>query len=143
MQTNTIAAPPTVQIGGRPYHVRYSTGAFYLLSTWGIDVTAVAQTLNDKFQNGHYTEAMYKLAAAGLGTIDKEGDWETLGIEPLKLADRLKDGEAAALMEVVWREFSGKLGLVTTTAGTAPAPLNPSTETPGSGTGPLEPAPQA
>lgn len=139
MQTNTIAAPPTVMVGGRQFHVQFSHGAFYQLSTWGIDITQIAASLNERFASGRYTEAMYKLAAAALGTIDKDGNWESLGLDPLKVADRLKDGESAALMETVWKEFAGKLGLVTTTVDPAPATPAGSTETPGPGSVPSQP----
>lgn len=139
MQTNTIAAPPTVKVGGKPYHVHFGNGAFYLLSTWGIDITQITASLNERFSSGRYTEAMYKLAAAGLGTMDRDGNWDSLGIDPLKMADRLKDGESAALMEVVWKEFSGKLGLVTATAEPEPAKIPAaSTKESGSDSGPSE-----
>jgi hypothetical protein len=40
---------------------------------------------------------------------------------PLELADALLDGEAQPLLDVTWKEFTGKLGLATMTAGTEPA----------------------
>ncbi len=139
MQTSTIAPPPTVKVGGKPYHVHFSNGAFYLLSTWGIDITQITAALNERFQSGRYTEAMYKLAAAGLGKMDPDGNWETLGLDPLKLADRLKDGESGPLMDAAWEAFSGKLGLVTATA---TEPAKESAASTGESTGPL-PAPEA
>lgn len=141
MQTNTIAAPPTVTVGGQKYHVHFGNGAFYLLSTWGIDVTQISSALNERFQSGRYTEAMYKIAAASLGTMDRNGEWDSLGLDPLKMADKLRDGESGPLLDTVWKEFSGKLGLVTKTAETQPA--NPSADSPkmtGSEAGPSEPA---
>jgi|SRR6185503_5058414 len=143
MQTNTIAAPPTVKVGGRDYHVHFGNGAFYLLSTWGIDITTLTDSLNQRFESGRYTEAMYKLAAAGLGTMDRDGNWESLGIDPLKMADRLKDGESGPLLDVVWKEFTGKTGLVTKTAETAPATPAASPKTTGSEAGPSQPDPAA
>jgi len=141
MQTSTIAPPPTVKVGGKDMHVHYGNGAFYLLSTWGIDITEMAAALNTRFSSGRYTEAMYKLAAAGLGKMDAEGNWDTLGLDPLKLADKLRDGESAPLMEVVWKEFTGKTGLATTTAEPTPAKTPaPSTNDDGSGIGPSAPA---
>jgi hypothetical protein len=79
---------------------------------------------------------MYKLAAASLGKMDAEGNWESLGLDPLKMADRLKDGESGPLLDVVWKEFTGKTGLVTMTAGTAPATPEASPAPDGSATGP-------
>jgi len=142
MQTNTIAAPPTVQVGGKPYHVHFGNGAFYLLSTWGIDITSIGAALNERFQSGRYTEAMYKLAAAGLGTMDREGNWESLGLDPLKMADRLKDGESTPLMDAVWAAFSGKLGLPTTPTEPAAATPSDSPQPNGSSSGP-SPLPEA
>ena len=138
MQTSTIAPPPTVRVGGKEMHVHFGNGAFYLLSTWGIDITQIASSLNERFASGRYTEAMYKLAAAGLGKMDSNGDWESLGLDPLKMADRLKENESGPLLETVWKEFAGKLGLATTTAGTTPATPADSTNADGSSSGPSE-----
>lgn len=131
-----MVPPPSVKVGGKPYCVRFSNGAFYLLSTWGIDVTRLAATLNEYFQGGRYTDAMTKLAAAGLGNFDADGNWRSLGIPPLELADRLLDEEVLPLGNAVWEAFSGKLGLAKTTAGTAPA--EESQKPDGSTSGPSE-----
>ena len=138
MSTSVVVAPPTVNVGGKPYAVRFSNGAFYLLSTWGIDLTSISAALNEKFQSGHYTEAMFKLAASSLGSFDRDGNWTSLGMEPLKLADTLLDGEAEPLLDAVWKAFAGKLGLGTKTA--APEPADSSTNADGSTSGPSEPA---
>lgn len=139
MNTSTIAPPPVVKVGGKDFHVHFGNGAFYLLSTWGIDINGIASSLNERFNAGRYTEAMYKLAAAGLGKMDAEGNWESLGLDPLKMADRLRDGESAPLLEVVWKEFTGKTGLVTMTAETAPATPAISPKTDSSAAGPSVP----
>ena len=141
MSTQLVAVPTTFAVGGKPHSIRFANGAFYLLSTWGIDVTQIATALNEKFQTGHYTEVMYKLAAASLGNFDASGNWKTLGLDPLEFADRLLEGEAEPLMEAVWKAFSGKLGLVTKTPGPEPAQTpDPSTNADGQRSGPSEPA---
>ncbi len=140
MSTSLVVAPPAVKVGGKPYFVRFSNGAFYLLSTWGIDAHRVAATLNEYFSQGRYVEAMAKLCAASLGTFDAEGNWRTAGMTPLEMSDRLLEGEQGPLEEVVWKEFSGKLGLVVTPVKSAPAEVSPNTN--GSTSGPSEPVAQ-
>jgi hypothetical protein len=140
--TSIMEPPPAVKVGGKDYRIRFSNGAFYLLSKWGIDVTQISRILNEMFQENRYTEAMYKLAAAGLGNQNAAGNWKTAGIDPLELADTLLDGEADLLMEVTWQAFAGKLGLDTTTktmpttapANNPPTPANSESES-GASTG--------
>lgn len=133
--TAAVFPPPTVKVGGKEYQIRYGNGAFYLLSTWGIDATSISKTLNEMFRDGRYTEAMYKLAAAGLGTT-RNGKWITANLSPLELADALEEDEAATLMNTVWEQFSGKLGLATKkTTATQPADTPDSQSATGSASG--------
>lgn len=140
MSTQLVAVQPPIMVGGKPFAIRFANGAFYLLSTWGIDITRITTALNSKFQTGHYTEVMYKLAAAALGNFDNSGQWKSLGIEPLDLADRMLDDEAKPLMDAVWTAFTGKLGLVTMTSGPEPAQSAAPMSDTGSTSGPSEPA---
>lgn len=142
MEDKIFAAPPTVKVGGKPYHIRYSHGALYQLSCWGIDANDLIGNINKLMQEGHYTEAMGKICAAGLGTMDADGNWTSLGLTPLQVSDKLRDGEAAELDRVAWQEFAKKYGLVMRTAETAkPASEADATQSgSGSDSTPSEPA---
>jgi hypothetical protein len=134
-----IVAPPSVQVGGRPFQVRFSQGAFYLLGTWGIDVSRIVGVHNEMISSGRGREYAMKIAAASLGTTDAEGRWRSLGLSPLEVADTLLDGEWETLDATAWDLFKKKLGLVSTTE--APATTYPSTKPAGSNSGPSEPEP--
>lgn len=165
MSTNLVVASPTVKVAGKTYSVRYSHGAIYLLSTWGIDLTRIFTTLaealgvpyqpyipatGDKPEileraeivpNGRRTELMMKIAAASLGTIDAEGNWRSAQISPMDLADRMSDDEAEVIDRVTWEAFAKKIGLPLPNPVTPVAQNPPDTTKPsGSDSGPSEPA---
>ena len=153
MSMNIVVPAPIVKVGGKPYSVRYAHGAIYLLSTWGIDLTNIFSTLADAIgmpatattpaviPNGRRTELMTKIAAAGLGTIDAEGNWRTAGITPMELSDRMTEEEAGEVDRVTWEAFAKKIGLPLPKPEPAPAPNTPDTTKPsGSDNGPSEPA---
>jgi len=132
------AQHPTVKVGGRSYSVRFSQGAFYLLSTLGIDVSRAVQVHNEMVSTGRAKEYAAKLACAALGNFDSEGRWRSLGLPPIEVMDMLQDGEWEALDAAAWDEYKKKLGLVTTTE--APQTTDPSAKTDGSNSGPSEQA---
>jgi hypothetical protein len=137
MSTAIVAPPPTVKVGGRPYSVRFSQGAFYLLGTWGIDVSRAVQVHNEMVSGGRFREYMAKLVSASLGNFDAEGRWRSLGLPPLEVMDSLLDGEWQLLDVTVWEEYKKKLGLVLTTEALPTTDL--STKSDGSNSGLLEP----
>ena len=142
MSTAIVAPLPTVKVGGRPYAIRFSHGAFYLLSTWGIDVSRAVQVHNEMISTGRAKEYAAKLACAALGNVDSEGRWRSLGLPPLEVMDMLEDGEWEALDAAAWDAYKKKLGLVSTTAELPTSENSPKTD--GSNTGPSEqPAAQA
>lgn len=161
MGTLAVVPAPTVSVGGKRYSVRYAHGAIYLLSSWGIDMNRIFQTLAEALgrpadgenpaiePNGRRVEIMTKIAAAGLGNIDGDGYWRSAGLTPQDLADRMTDEEAEAIDFVTWSAFSKKIGLPHKTEPAAPQPaIVPTieTDTPNNGgltTGPSEPAPSA
>ena len=151
MSTNLVVASPTVKVAGKTYSVRYSHGAIYLLSTWGIDLTRIFTTLAEALgapategrseivPNGRRTELMMKIAAAGLGTIDSEGNWRSAQISPMDLADRMSDDEAEVIDRVTWEAFAKKIGLPLPNPVTPVAQNPPDTTKPsGSDSGPSE-----
>lgn len=135
--TSLVAPLPTVKVGGRPYAIRYSQAAFYLLGTWGIDVGSAVSVHNGMIAAGRGREYEAKLACAPLGSFDAEGRWHSLGLSPLEVMDSLLDGEWEALSAATWDAYKKKLGLVMTTE--APATPDPSTKSDGLNTGPSEP----
>lgn len=132
-----VAPLPAVRVGGRPYSVRFSQGAFYLLSTWGIDVSRAVQVHNDMISSGRGKEYSAKLACAALGNFDADGKWRSLGLPPLEIMDTLLDGEWEALDAAAWDAYKKKLGLVSTTD--QPATESHSTTSDGSNSGPSGP----
>lgn len=139
MGTSIVVPPPVVQIGGRPYSIRFSQGAFYLLGTWGIDVSRPVAVHNDMIASGRSKEYAAKIACAALGNFDADGRWRSLGLPPLEVMDSLLDGEWEALDAAAWDAYKKKLGLVSTTE--APATTDPSTKIDGLNSGPSEPGP--
>ncbi len=140
MQTNTIAPPPVVQVGGKQYHVHFGNGAFYLLSTWGIDIARIVDQWNEMISTGRRNEGLVKIAAASAGTIDSAGNWTSLGLTPLQFADRCSVDECLNAQNVAWEEFAKKLGLVMVKTETEPAPKSADSPNPtGSDSGPSEP----
>ena len=137
MSTSIVAPPPTVKVGGRPYAIRFSQGAFYLLGTWGIDVSRPVQVHNEMIAGGRAKEYAAKIACAALGNFDDQGRWRSLGLSPLEVMDSLLDGEWEALDAAAWDAYKKKLGLVSTTE--VPATQNFSTSSDGSSTGRSEP----
>jgi len=133
------ATVPTVKVGGRSFSIRFSQGAFYLLSTWGIDVSRAVEVHNQMVSTGRAKEYAAKLAAAALGSFDQEGRWRSLGMQPLDLMDSLLDGEWEALDAAVWDAYKKKLGLVVKTETPANETSDLSTTSDGSGSGPSEP----
>lgn len=131
------ATVPTVKVGGRSFGIRFSNGAFYLLGTWGIDVSRAVQVHNEMVAGGRVKEYAAKLACAALGNFDADGRWRSLGLPPLEVMDSLLDGEWEALDAAAWAEYKKKLGLVTKTE--QPATTDLSTRNDGSGSGPSEP----
>lgn len=128
MSTQPLTPGKPVTVRGKQYLVRFSTGAFYLLSKWGLPSERLAGILNEYFKSERNTEAMLMLAAASLGNFDISMEWHTAGFEPLTLADKIDDNpeEMKALFETVWREFLGKTGLEEKKA--APVPAKTTTE---------------
>jgi hypothetical protein len=137
MSPTPLATVPTVKVGGRSFGIRYSQGAFYLLGTWGIDVSRAVQVHNEMISAGRGKEYAAKLACAALGNYDADGKWRSLGLPPLEVMDSLLDGEWEALDAAAWGEYKKKLGLVSTME--LPATESPSTKNDGSNSGPLEP----
>lgn len=137
MTPAALATVPTVKVGGRSFGIRFSQGAFYLLSTWGIDVYRAVQVHNEMISAGRAKEYAAKLACAALGNFDAEGRWHSLGLAPLEVMDMLQDGEWEALDAAAWDEYKKKLGLVSTTE--APQTSADSTATAGSTSGPSAP----
>jgi hypothetical protein len=131
------ATVPTVKVGGRSFGIRYSQGAFYLLSTWGIDVSRAVQVHNEMISSGRTKEYAAKLACAALGNFDADGKWRSLGTPPLEVMDSLLDGEWESLDAAAWGEYKKKLGLVTTTE--PPQKTDPSMTSDGSSSGPSVP----
>ena len=115
MSPSLVAPLPTVKVGGRPYSVRFSQGAFYLLSTWGIDVSRAVSVHNEMISTGRAKEYAAKLACAALGNVDADGKWRSLALPPLEVMDLLLDGEWEALDAAAWDAYKKKLGLVSTT----------------------------
>ena len=140
MSTQPIAPPTTVKVGGKSYQIRFGTGAFFLLSKWGIPSTRIATILNEYFADGRNAEAMITLSAPALGNFDAAMDWHTAGLSPLELADKLRDEEIEPLFAAVWKEFLGKTGLEEKKAPAETLPASPktSTKTDGSDVGPSE-----
>ena len=137
MSPTPLATVPTVKVGGRSFGIRYSQGAFYLLGTWGIDVSRAVQVHNEMISAGRGKEYAAKLACAALGNYDADGKWRSLGLPPLEVMDSLLDGEWEALDAAAWTEYKKKLGLVSTME--LPATESHSTKNDGSNSGPLEP----
>jgi hypothetical protein len=131
------ATVPTVKVGGRSFGIRFSQGAFYLLGTWGIDVSRAVQVHNEMISTGRAKEYAAKLACAALGNFDADGKWRSLGLPPLEVMDSLLDGEWEALDAAAWEAYKKKLGLVVTTE--LPQTSDPSTKIDGSNSGPSEP----
>jgi len=154
---NLIAPLPTVKVGGKTYSVKYAHAAIYLLSTWGIDISRIFQTLSEAYgspatettpeivPNGRRTEIAAKIAAAGLGTVDGEGIWRSAQMTPLDLSERVSDEEAVEVDRVTWEAFAKKIGLPLTTTKpvtAAGAPVVSITANPfGAENGPSEPQP--
>jgi hypothetical protein len=136
MSPSLVAPLPTVKVGGRSYSVRFSQGAFYLLGTWGIDISRAVQVHNEMIASGRGREYEGKLAAASLGNLDSDGRWRSLGLTPLEVMDSLLDGEWGELSAASWGEYKKKLGLVLMTE--APPTIDLSTKSDGSSTGPSE-----
>ena len=136
MSPSLVTPLPAVKVGGRPYSLRYSQGAFYLLSTWGIDVSQAVRVHNEMISTGRAKEYAAKLACAALGNVDTEGKWHSLALPPLEVMDMLLDGEWEALDAAAWDAYKKKLGLVSTTD--QPATVDPSTKKDGLSTGPSE-----
>ena len=137
MSPSLVAPLPTVKVGGRSYSVRFSQGAFYLLSTWGIDVSRAVSVHNEMISTGRAKEYAANIACAALGNFDADGKWRSLGLPPLEVMDMLQDGEWEALDAAAWDAYKKKLGLVSTTE--VPATQNFSTSSDGSSTGRSEP----
>lgn len=106
---------PTVKIGGRnklsgrTLTFRVAFAAHYLLQRW--------------CPNALWTD--FDWAAASAGEFDKQGDWHSLGIPPLELADILsrdqepgKENEWVALIQAAAVEAVGKVN-------PGPVPLAP------------------
>ena len=138
MSPSLVAPLPAVKVGGRPYSLRYSQGAFYLLSTWGIDVSQAVRVHNEMISTGRAKEYAAKLACAALGNVDTEGKWHSLAIPPLEVMDMLLDGEWEALDAAAWDAYKKKLGLVSTME-LPPGTESPSTKSAGSNSGPSAP----
>jgi hypothetical protein len=138
MSPTPITTTPTVKVGGKTYGVRFSQGAFYLLGTWGIDVTRAVSVHNDMIASGRAREYAAKIACSALGNYDEQGRWRSLGLPPLEVMDMLLDGEWQDLDKAAWEEYKKKLGLVLTTE--VPQTTEPLTSTDGSSSGPSEPA---
>ena len=133
MSPSLVAPPPTVKVGGKSYSIRFSQGAFYLLSTWGIDVSRAVSVHNEMISTGRAKEYAAKLACAALGNYDADGKWRSLGLPPLEVMDLLQDGEWEALDAAAWEAYKKKLGLVSTTE--APETQDLSMKNDGSNTG--------
>ena len=128
---------PTVKVGGKTYGVRFSQGAFYLLGTWGIDVSRAIEVHNSMITSGRAKEYAAKIACSALGNYDASGTWRSLGMAPLEVMDRLQDGEWEALDAAAWGEYKKKLGLVPMPVQTPTT--DPSTSSAGSNSGPSGP----
>ncbi len=96
METSPITYP-TVTVGGREFQLRFGLGAWVQLNKQGIGAAQLAKIL----QSDQRLAMTMQLAAAGLGTFDAEGQWHSLNIDAVELADRLKDGELAQLSEAI------------------------------------------
>jgi hypothetical protein len=138
MSPSLVTPLPTVKVGGRPYSIRFSQSAFYLLSTWGIDVSRAVQVHNEMISTGRAKEYAVKLACAALGNVDADGKWHSLALPPLEVMDMLLDGEWQALDVAAWDAYKKKLGLVSTTE--VPAIQDLSITKDGLSTGPSEQA---
>ena len=137
---------PTVKVGGRPYSIRFSQGAFYLLSTWGVDVYRMVDVLNAMLAAGRGKEVAAKIACSALGSYDAAGNYHSLGLPPLDVMDMLLDGEWEALDAAAWEAFKKKLGLAIATTEPPTEPpteptSNPSMSGAGSTSGPSAPEP--
>ncbi len=89
---------PTLTVGGISYKLRLSLSASYLLELAKVDPSQ----LSEAFKNGgRNIELMVKLAAAMMGNYDGRGNWHSLGMDPLKLADLVPLEEFKALTDAV------------------------------------------
>lgn len=67
---------PTVQVGRRLLTFRMSYAAHFQLQKWGMKLTDPNTKTTD-----------FDVAAACAGTFDKQGNWQSLGLTPVQLAD--------------------------------------------------------
>jgi hypothetical protein len=110
---------PRVTVGGKEYQLRFGLGAWCQLSKQGIGSDEITKALNS---NGKVAMTL-QLAASALGHFDSEGVWRSLNLSEVDLADRLVDGEFAALAAAITPALqAGKVGPV------AVATVQPATE---------------
>lgn len=89
---------PTLTIGGISYKLRLSLSASYLLELAKVDPSQLAEAFKN---GGRNIELMVKLCAAMMGNYDARGNWHSVGMDPLKLADLVPMEEFKALTDAV------------------------------------------
>lgn len=100
METDTPPVNyPVVNIGGRPYAVKFGIGAAYRLEQQGLRLSQIKQDIVAEVEAGRKLSLIIKLGAAALGTPG--ATWAALGLSPEQLADTLLDGEFDPLCKAV------------------------------------------
>lgn len=92
---------PTVTVGGVPFQIKFSLGAWVQLNKAGV----TSEAMREAFASGRSLSMTMQLAAAGLGKFNPVGDWESLDITATQLADRLQDGELKVIVEAVTKSL--------------------------------------
>lgn len=119
---------PQVTVGGQLFRLRFGMNSIFKLNSWGVKVETLPQAIADYQANGRNIEMIITLVASALGNV-VAGEWESADINPQKLADRLKDGEFAALAVSVG-ESLGKASPAGTNAPTQPETTGPTSQQP-------------
>lgn len=89
---------PCVNIGGKPYQLRFAHSAWFLLQSWGYAIGDPNRPI-----------PIAALAAAAAGEVDASGKWKSAGFaRPLDMLDQMVEGETLASLDQPVLEALGK-----------------------------------
>ncbi len=116
---------PRVTVGGVPYQIKFGFTSWIVLESWGLTKDVIREWFA-----GHRTTALtLSMAAAGLGTFDAAGIWQTADFTMTKLGDILEcnEEEIPPLVEAVTVSLKKRLAEIESKkAATVPAQPSPS-----------------
>lgn len=141
-QLTTPVAYPKVAVGGVSYFIRFGFGALYELNGRGFNVAKLRESTQLYEDKQQWYRLIIDLGSCALGNPGEGGTWSTTPMQPMQLADALRDDEFQPFVDAVQESFWGKPSPAPTPDAGAGAPANDSTNS-GGWTPGASPSPEA